>query len=122
MVTTHAFRTKPLCLEVINGWLLRAFVQWANADKASTPEDKTLSLVIPRTPREPSLRLRFLVMQRDNFKCRCCGASPAMDSSVGLHVDHIKAWSKGGLTVLQNLQTLCTKCNLGKSDLSMDGS
>jgi hypothetical protein len=23
MVTTHAFRTKPLCLEVINGWLLK---------------------------------------------------------------------------------------------------
>ncbi|MBE7422767.1 MAG: HNH endonuclease [Zoogloeaceae bacterium] len=26
------------------------------------------------------------------------------------------AWSKGGNTVLKNLQTLCSVCNLGKSD------
>ncbi|WP_343324290.1 HNH endonuclease signature motif containing protein [Streptococcus sp. Marseille-P8640] len=38
-------------------------------------------------------------------------------SNVVLHVDHIIPWSKGGETVLGNLQTLCSKCNLGKSDL-----
>jgi 5-methylcytosine-specific restriction endonuclease McrA len=40
-----------------------------------------------------------------------------MDSTIVLHVDHIKAWANGGETVLENLQTLCSKCNLGKSDL-----
>ncbi|MCL4507775.1 MAG: HNH endonuclease [Chloroflexi bacterium] len=34
-----------------------------------------------------------------------------------LHVDHILAWSKGGETVLENLQTLCSVCNLGKSNV-----
>ncbi len=70
-----------------------------------------------QTSRDPSLRLRFQVLKRDNFTCCQCGASPAKDSSVKLHVDHIKPWSKGGETVRENLKTLCLKCNLGKSNL-----
>lgn len=70
-----------------------------------------------KTSRDINLRLRFRVMQRDNFKCCACGASPANDQSVVLHVDHIVPWSKGGETVIDNLQTLCSKCNLGKSDM-----
>ena len=70
--------------------------------------------------RNPSTRLRFQVLVRDKFTCRCCGASPMKDSSVTLHIDHIIPWSKGGETSLQNLQTLCAKCNLGKSDLILD--
>ena len=70
-----------------------------------------------KTPREPNLRLRFKVLQRDQFKCCICGASPAKDPTVELHVDHIFPWSKGGETVLENLQTLCSKCNGGKSNL-----
>lgn len=70
-----------------------------------------------KTSRDINLRLRFKVLQRDNFKCCTCGASPAKDPSVKLHVDHIVPWSKGGETVMNNLQTLCSNCNLGKSDL-----
>ena len=50
------------------------------------------------------------------YKCCICGASPAKDPSVELHVDHIVPWSKGGETTIENLQTLCSRCNLGKSD------
>ena len=70
-----------------------------------------------KTQREPNLRLRFKVLSRDNFRCCICGASPSTDSTVKLHIDHIVPWSKGGETVLENLRTLCSKCNLGKSDL-----
>jgi len=42
------------------------------------------------------------------------------NSSVTLHADHIKPWSKGGETVIENLQTLCSKCNIGKSDLAKE--
>lgn len=70
-----------------------------------------------KTKRDINLRLRFRVMQRDNFKCCACGASPAKDPSVELHIDHIIPWSKGGETVIDNLQTLCLKCNLGKGDM-----
>lgn len=61
-------------------------------------------------------KLRYQVLKRDCFKCCICGASPAKDSSVELHVDHIIPWSKGGETVMDNLQTLCSRCNLGKGD------
>ena len=70
--------------------------------------------------RDPSTRLRFEVLARDKFTCRFCGASPTKDPSVTLHIDHIVPWSKGGKTSLDNLQTLCAKCNLGKSDLMVD--
>jgi len=70
-----------------------------------------------KTKREINWRLRFIVMRRDNFKCKNCGRSPATDPSIILHVDHVKAWANGGETVLENLQTLCSKCNIGKSDL-----
>lgn len=70
-----------------------------------------------RTSRDINERMRFKVLKRDNFKCCACGASPAKDPAVELHVDHIIPWSKGGETVIDNLQTLCSKCNLGKSDI-----
>jgi len=47
----------------------------------------------------------------------CTKGKTMENSSVTLHADHIKLWSKGRETVIENLQTLCTKCNIGKSDL-----
>lgn len=67
--------------------------------------------------RNVNLRTRFIVMKRDNFTCKKCGNSPAKDNSVTLHVDHIKAFSKGGSDTIDNLQTLCSRCNIGKSNL-----
>ena len=78
---------------------------------------------LPKTNSHPksqsraiSVKLRYKVLARDNFKCCACGASPAKDPCVELHIDHIIPWSKGGQTTLENLQTLCSKCNIGKSD------
>lgn len=96
---------------------LTAFVEYANAVAASAPAMLEEGQSQPRTGRDPSLRLRWRVLQRDRFTCRACGASPALSPAVELHVDHIKPWSKGGETVLENLQTLCATCNLGKSNL-----
>lgn len=61
-----------------------------------------------------SASLRYDVMKRDGFKCVICGASA--DDGAKLHVDHIKPIAKGGKTELDNLRTLCSDCNLGKSD------
>jgi hypothetical protein len=69
-----------------------------------------------RTKRDPSLALRFYVLKRDGFRCKSCGRSPATVSGLVLEIDHIVAWSKGGLTVADNLQTLCFECNRGKCD------
>lgn len=73
-----------------------------------------------QTSRTVSWRLRFLVMRRDGFKCRLCGVTPATTPGTVLVIDHVLAWRKGGETVFDNLQTLCEKCNGGKSDLMMD--
>lgn len=115
------------------GWrnALKEFIEYVNSDgEIQTTEDKLVNETVinnsnsnqikiktRRTPRDINERLRFKVLKRDNFKCVYCGKSPATDSNVELHVDHIIPWSKGGETVIENLQTLCSKCNLGKSDL-----
>ena len=68
-----------------------------------------------RIPKQPiKLSLRYHVLKRDRFRCVICGISPATDTTCILHVDHIFPESKGGPTILENLRTLCEKCNLGK--------
>lgn len=58
--------------------------------------------------------MRYNVMKRDGFRCVLCGRSA--DDGVTLEVDHIIPVSKGGKTVMSNLQTLCWDCNRGKRD------
>ena len=60
----------------------------------------------PPIPRE----LVNAVWNRDGGKCVYCG------SNKNIHIDHIIPFSKGGATTLENLQMLCQKCNLEKSD------
>ncbi len=97
---------------------LEHFVAYVNATDVVAPNTRVDARQNTRqTGRDPSLRLRFKVLSRDHFTCKQCGASPAKNPLVELHVDHVVAWSRGGDTVLENLQTLCSKCNLGKSNL-----
>ncbi len=120
---------------------LEAFVKTANQETTEESGTKSLDKPTPpifsknfsipieketpkqrRTARDPGWRLRFLVMRADRFTCRFCGRSPAFHPGLVLDIDHIVAWSKGGETVFENLQTLCHECNGGKGDLSMERS
>lgn len=98
---------------------LEEFVKFANRrrmNKVPTPFiDKTKQLK-NRTSRVVGFRLRYIVLKRDGYKCVLCGSSPAYGHAVNLQVDHIKPYSKGGETVLSNLQTLCEACNIGKGN------
>lgn len=106
------------------GWrgALAAFVEKVNehpaeqepAAIAETKVARSETTSQPVAPRSISLSLRYRVLVRDKFKCVLCGASPAKDHSVELHVDHIHPWSRGGTNTEENLRTLCLKCNLGK--------
>lgn len=105
---------------------LKAFIDWQNADQRLEGPDEQLPvsniLESPITSvqiKEPDSRevrpgLRFKVFQRDRFRCVACGRSPALSLGVELHADHILAVANGGKTSIENLQTLCRECNLGK--------
>jgi len=109
---------------------LEVFIEFVNhgENESSKKEEKIESLPLEKldteaqttkhkTNRNINWRLRFIVMKRDNFKCKKCGRSPATDPLIILHVDHKTAWANDGETVLENLETLCSKCNIGKSNL-----
>ena len=75
-------------------------------NKASKPKRRRT-----RIPRG----LRHEVFKRDNYTCVECGARKSDGAT--LHVDHKVPVSKGGTDELSNLQTLCSDCNLNKSDV-----
>jgi hypothetical protein len=58
--------------------------------------------------------LRFLVLQRDGFRCRYCGRTA---DEVKLHADHVVPRAKGGQDTFDNLVAACSDCNLGKRDV-----
>jgi len=100
---------------------LRGFVEYINSDEKPNSAEEAVNTCAEKTghktTRDVNLRLRFLVMKRDAFKCVMCGASPALQPETILHIDHIIPWSKGGETTYDNLQTLCSKCNQGKGNI-----
>jgi hypothetical protein len=56
--------------------------------------------------------LKAQVLERAGHKCECCGATE------NLEIDHIIPVSKGGKSVLENLQVLCRRCNRKKRQRS----
>lgn len=113
------------------GWraALAAFVERINKQSDDSPTEQAPASEVPPipevqvevSPRSIPLSLRYRVLARDKFRCVLCGASPAKDGTVELHVDHIHPWSKGGKNVQENLRTTCSRCNLGKG-ASVEGA
>ena len=99
------------------GWrnALVEFVKWANEREQSSEHSESYDRKVRKTSRNINWRLRALVLMRDQARCCLCGASPGTGAI--LHVDHVKPWSKGGETTLENLQILCDRCNIGKGDV-----
>lgn len=107
---------------------LETFVEFINSDNTPNQEIENIEIEEDnsetskkdeiifkhKTKRIPSERLKVQVLMRDGNTCRLCGITLTGEN---IHFDHIKPWSKGGETVLDNLQILCVKHNLAKSNL-----
>lgn len=92
-------------------WILSNKVAWVTAQ---TPELASVMLKAEQRVSAPK-GIRWRVFSRDGWCCRSCNRS-SLKHGVILHVDHIIPRSKGGADVLDNYQTLCADCNLGKSN------
>ena len=86
--------------------ILNIYNEWLNGKKYC----KT----IKRVRNKVTSTLRYEVLKRDHFTCKMCGAT--VKDGIKLQVDHIIPVSKGGKTTMSNLQTLCQRCNQGKSN------
>jgi hypothetical protein len=101
------------------GWRksLEAFVAWVNEGELPEKNIELQKSNQKRTPRNINWRLRAMVLMKDGAKCKLCGATP--QDGAKLHVDHIIPWANGGETVFENLQILCERCNIGKSNVEV---
>jgi predicted restriction endonuclease len=59
-------------------------------------------------------KLRTKIKARDGCACKICGVSVSNEPTLLLEIDHIVPISRGGLSVEENLQCLCWKCNRSK--------
>ncbi|MYC55389.1 MAG: HNH endonuclease [Chloroflexi bacterium] len=65
----------------------------------------------PFTPQQ-----RQTILERDQYTCVYCGKGAA--EGYELHVDHIKARDRGGRSIIDNGQTLCSQHNFLKRNLN----
>ena len=80
----------------------------------------------PAFERSISKETRAYVLDRNGFTCQMCGAvageSHPYDPvrTTRLHIGHIKDKSQGGTDEVNNLRALCSVCNEGASNLTLD--
>lgn len=91
------------------GWLIKVRKGCYKYDPNYKSEDKT-SHDFPD-------KIKKQILKRDKYKCVVCklGKKEGLD----LQIDHIKPRDRGGKSTLDNGQTLCSRCNFLKKNMSM---
>lgn len=80
----------------------------------------------PKFSRPLSRSLRALVLDRNGFTCQMCGVAAGDPNdlnpgrSVRLHIGHIIDKSLGGKDTISNLRALCSNCNQGAKNLTLE--
>ncbi len=87
--------------------VLKNFINWLD-DKIKYRKSAQYQRIIM------TQEIRNKIKKRDNFSCKKCGVNIADEPTLLLEIDHIIPISKGGMSVEENLQCLCWKCNRGK--------
>lgn len=73
-----------------------------------------------------SQRVRAQVLERNGYTCQMCGAKAGDPDEqnpgrrVRLHLSHIQDKSLGGTNELANLRALCSACNQGAKNLTLE--
>ncbi|MBX3172309.1 MAG: HNH endonuclease [Candidatus Eremiobacteraeota bacterium] len=90
-----------------------------NAGTESCPGQAEIAIVNPKS-RVPTKAQRRKILRRDGHQC----AVPGCENSLWLDTHHIIYYAQGGLTVPENMITLCTKChrNVHENRLQIVGS
>jgi 5-methylcytosine-specific restriction endonuclease McrA len=107
MSSTKTWCCMPDFMDALNDARLRWPREVKNSRSKQPPKKSSRSSL--------SSRIRFSILRRDDFRCSLCGRS-AVSDGVTLHVDHQQPISRGGTDDEENLWTLCSDCNLGKSN------
>lgn len=101
----------------------RKYIQILAFTKHQTPHHKEVESEIPPAPGQPAITryaynvpqdMRDEVFERDSHVCLKCGARD------DLAIDHIVPLARGGDNRMENLQTLCKRCNSSKGDTTKD--
>jgi hypothetical protein len=100
----------------------KQYIQIVNFAKHQKPHHMEHESVIPPPPGENNKfqakpiykKQRERIFERDGNKCVYCGEAG------DLHLDHIIPVSKGGTSDDENLQVLCSSCNLKKGNSNTD--
>lgn len=80
----------------------------------------------PAFAREISKEVRAYVLDRNGFTCQMCGAAAGethphdLGRKTRLHIGHIIDKSIGGTDDPSNLRALCSVCNEGAANLTLD--
>jgi HNH endonuclease len=80
----------------------------------------------PALAREISKETRALILDRNGFTCQMCGAAAGephpfdQERKTRLHIGHIIDKSQGGTDEPTNLRALCSVCNEGAANVTMD--
>jgi hypothetical protein len=79
----------------------------------------------PALSRGISPQLRNVILERNGFTCRRCGAGAGdpdpfnPNRKLRLHIDHIIPISQGGGNDAENLRVVCSACNQGRGNIDM---
>lgn len=94
----------PLYIKAHSRELSRGWFEW-HIRRGRDPRKRRTSI---------SEWMRDAVIARDGMICGLC-VQP-VESRSDLHIDHIQPWSRGGVTVVANLQPAHAACNIAKGN------
>ncbi|MBD2109710.1 HNH endonuclease [Nodosilinea sp. FACHB-13] len=109
---------KLIDYQFTKGWYFSRRKEWTDEDKPFKKAQDEINLPELESYQFIRAGLWWEILARDKWTCCSCGRS-AKEHGTTLHVDHIVPRSKGGTDNKENLQALCWKCNIGKSNKDM---